>query len=441
MPLSRQHFPSNFLWGTATASFQIEGAAHEDGRLPSIWDTFCAEPGRISDGSNGDVACDHYHRWEQDLDLIQSLGLSAYRFSIAWPRIIPTGTGAINEAGLDFYDRLVDGLIARGIQPHVTLYHWDLPQTLQDRGGWENRDTAYAFADYAAVVAARLGDRVKSYATFNEPWCVSILSNEIGHHAPGKQDRKAALAVAHHLHLAHGLALSRLRALNLTSQLGIVLNLTPAYPATDNEADRTAATLADGKGNRWFLDPILKGQYPHDIWEHYGAEVLPNVLPGDLELASQPIDFLGVNYYSRAFVSAGGKTLPEGTEYTDMGWEVYPEGLRDLLVRLHRDYQLPDLYITENGAAYPDVVSEDGQVHDGERTQYLQRHFQSALDAVQAGVPLKGYFVWSLLDNFEWAFGYSKRFGIVHVDYATQKRTVKDSALWLRDFLRVPTPA
>ncbi|GEM50068.1 GH1 family beta-glucosidase [Deinococcus cellulosilyticus] len=429
-------FPKGFVWGTATSSFQIEGAAFEDGRSPSIWDTFCATDGKIIDGTNGDVACDHYHLWEQDLDLIKSLGVQAYRFSIAWPRIIPTGKGEVNQKGLDFYERIVDGLIERGIEPHVTLYHWDLPQCLQDIGGWENRDVAYYFADYCAVVADRLGSRVKSYATFNEPWCVSILSNELGHHAPGKFDRKAALAVAHHLHLAHGLALQRLRAMNLTSQLGIVLNLTPAYPATESEADKAEAWLADGKGNRWFLDPILKGSYPQDVWDHYSEDVRPTVLPGDLELASQPIDFMGINYYTRSFVSTEDKKLPENTEYTDMGWEVYPSGLSDLLIRLNGDYNLPDLYITENGAAYPDVVAEDGHVHDEGRVNYLREHFKAAHQTIEAGVPLKGYFVWSLMDNFEWAFGYSKRFGVVYVDYESQKRILKDSALWYQDFLK-----
>lgn len=434
---SPPRFPKGFIWGTATSSFQIEGAAHEDGRSPSIWDTFCATEGKILDRTNGDIACDHYHLWEQDLDLIKSLGVQAYRFSIAWPRVIPTGKGAVNSKGLDFYERIVDGLIARGLEPHVTLYHWDLPQCLQDIGGWENRDVAYYFADYAAVVADRLGSRVKSYATFNEPWCVSILSNELGHHAPGKFDRKAALQVAHHLHLAHGLAMSRLRGMNLTSDLGIVLNLTPAYAASDSEADQHEATMNDGRTNRWFLDPILRGEYPQDVWEAYEEEgVLPTVLPGDLAVASQPIDFMGINYYTRSFVSVDDKKLPEGTEFTDMGWEVFPQGLSDLLIRLNNEYKLPDIYITENGAAYPDQMAEDGHVHDTGRINYLNSHFKAAHASIEAGVPLKGYFVWSLMDNFEWAFGYSKRFGVVYVDYETQKRTLKDSALWYRDFLK-----
>ncbi|GGJ39827.1 GH1 family beta-glucosidase [Deinococcus roseus] len=434
--LGMPQFPTGFVWGTATSSFQIEGATFEGGRSPSIWDTFCATEGKIIDQTNGEVACDHYHLWEQDLDLIKSLGVQAYRFSIAWPRVIPSGKGEINQEGLDFYERIVDGLIERGIEPHVTLYHWDLPQCLQDIGGWENRDVAYYFADYAAVVADRLGSRVKSYATFNEPWCVSILSNELGHHAPGKFDRKAALAVAHHLHLAHGLALQRLRTMNLTSQLGIVLNLTPAYAASETEADKAEAWLADGKGNRWFLDPILKGSYPQDVWDHYSEDVRPTVLPGDLALSSQPIDFMGINYYTRAFVSTADQQLPADTKYTDMGWEEYPSGLSDLLIRLHKDYNLPDIYITENGAAYPDKVADDGQVHDTDRINYLSEHFKAAHKTIEAGVPLKGYFVWSLMDNFEWAFGYSKRFGVVYVDYETQQRILKDSALWYQDFLK-----
>lgn len=426
-PLTRTDFPAHFIFGVATSSFQIEGATHQDGRGPSIWDTFCNEAGRIKDGSNGDVACDHYHRLEQDLDLLSDLGVDAYRFSVAWPRIQPTGSsGEANEAGLAFYERLVDGLTQRGIAAHLTLYHWDLPQALQDKGGWTNRQTAERFAEYARLVGQRLGHKVSSIATLNEPWCASILSYQIGEHAPGWQDRPAALAAAHHLLLGHGLALRELRQLNLSAQLGTVLNLTPAYPATTD--DQAAAHLADGRFNRWFLDPILKGQYPQDVWDDYGADV-PTVKAGDLEIMSATIDFLGVNYYSRDYVTSAD-VLP--AEVTDMGWEVYPQGLSDLLIRLKQDYTLPPILITENGAAYPDVQEADQQIHDSARISYLDHHLKAVLAAIEAGVDVRGYFAWSLMDNFEWAQGYSKRFGLIYVDYATQQRTFKDSAKWYK---------
>jgi len=425
-PLTRQSFPSQFVFGVATSSYQIEGAAHEDGRGDSIWDTFCREPGRIRDGSDGDVACDHYHRLEQDLDLIASLGVDAYRFSVAWPRIQPTGTGAANEAGLAFYERLVDGLNRRGVAAHLTLYHWDLPQTLQDAGGWTNRQTAYHFAEYARIVGERLGHKVRSIATLNEPWCSSILSYEIGEHAPGWHDRPAALSAAHHLQLGHGLAMRELRALKLPADLGTVLNLGPAYPATP--ADEAAAHVADGRFNRWFLDPIFKGEYPKDIWDGYGADV-PTLEAGDFEIIRAPIDFLGVNYYTRSYIAASGEP-PAGAVNTDMGWEVFPQGLSDLLIRLHADYTLPPIFITENGAAYPDAPDAGGEIHDPERVKYFDLHLQAVLTATEAGVDVRGYFAWSLMDNFEWAYGYSKRFGLVYVDYATQERTLKDSAKW-----------
>ena len=431
----RRDFPAGFTFGVATSSYQIEGAYQADGRGPSIWDTFARQPGRIADGSTGDVACDHYHRWETDLDLIASLGVDAYRFSVAWPRIQPTGQGQALSAGLDFYERLTDGLIARGIEPHVTLYHWDLPQALQDRGGWAARDTAQRFADYAALVAGRLGDRVRSYATLNEPWCSSVLSYEIGHHAPGLQDRALALAAAHHLMLGHGLALPELRRLAPGAECGVVLNLGPQVPQSSSEADQAAARLADGRLNRWFLDPLLRGEYPEDVWTACGADV-PDLRSGDLEVIARPLDFLGINYYTRGVISAQGADVPPGAPVTDMGWEIYPQGLSELLVRLRGDYpQLPPVVITENGAAFADVLSE-GAVHDEERVSYLQTHLGAVLSALSAGVDVRGYFAWSLMDNFEWAFGYEKRFGLVYVDYETQRRVVKDSGLWYRDFLR-----
>jgi len=429
--LTRADFPRNFQFGVATSSYQIEGAVLEDGRGTSIWDTFCREPGRISDGSSGDIACDHYHRWPQDLDLIAALGVDAYRFSIAWPRIQALGSGTINPLGLDFYERLVDGMLERGLKPYATLYHWDLPQALQDAGGWTNRDTAYRFAEYARAVAQRLGERVVSYATLNEPWCSSVLSYQLGHHAPGLHDRKAALSAAHHLLVGHGEAMKALREVVPGSELGIVLNLTPMYPASDSEAEHRTAALEDGKFNRWFLDPLLRGEYPFDIWEHYGADV-PEVQAGDLETLKGPLDFMGVNYYTRAFVSSDAQK-PAGASYTAMGWEVFPQGFTDLLLRLKRDYAVPPLFITENGAAYSDTLSTDGEsVHDLERVSYFASHLEAVRQATVQGVDVRGYFAWSLMDNFEWAFGYEKRFGLVYVDYATQQRTLKDSARWFR---------
>lgn len=414
-PLTRADFPANFIFGVATSSFQIEGATFEDGRGPSIWDTFCAEPGRISDGSNGEVACDHYHRLESDLDMIQSLGVGAYRFSVAWPRIQPSGTGEVNEAGLAFYERLVDGLNARGIEPHLTLYHWDLPQKLQDIGGWTSREVAVHFAEYARIVTARLGHKVRSVATLNEPWCSSILSYQLGEHAPGTHSRPAALAAAHHLLLGHGLAMRAMRKLATGAQLGIVLNLTPAYAAAPEfEAQ---ARLAEGRFDDWFLGPLLRGEYPQDIWEHYGADV-PQMHSGDLGIMAQPLDFLGVNYYSRQLIGADFSGLP-GAEATDMGWEVYPQGLSKLLSDLKRDYDLPPVMITENGAAFPDVLSADGRVHDARRVSYLGAHLRAVAEAAHSGVDVRAYFAWSLMDNFEWAKGYEKRFGLIYVDYAT----------------------
>ncbi|WP_034388765.1 GH1 family beta-glucosidase [Deinococcus sp. YIM 77859] len=434
MTITRKDFPDNFTFGVATSSYQIEGAAHEDGRGPSIWDTFCREPGRILDGTNGDVACDHYHRWPDDLDLIRSLGADAYRFSVAWPRIQADGQGPVNPKGLDFYERLVDGMLERGLKPYATLYHWDLPQALQDVGGWVNRDTAFRFAEYARIVAERLGDRVASYATLNEPWCSSLLSYQLGEHAPGLRDRRLALAAAHGLLLGHGEAIAAMRDVVHSAQLGIVLNLQPAYPASERPEDITAARFADGTFNRWFLDPILRAEYPADIWEAYGEDV-PEVQPADLARIAQPIDFMGVNYYSRSVNGAGGNVRPPESSYTHMGWEVYPQGLTDLLVRLKEDYaNLPPLLITENGAAYPDEPLGK-RVQDPERVRYLQLHLEAVVQALRQGVDVRGYFAWSLMDNFEWAYGYSRRFGLVYVDYATQERILKDSARWYRDLL------
>ncbi len=430
-------FPPDFVFGVATSSFQIEGAAAADGKGPSIWDRFCHQPGAIADASNGDIACDHYHRYAADLDLVASLGVDAYRFSVSWPRVQPAGRGAWSERGLDFYERLVDGLLQRAVQPHLTLNHWDLPQALQEGGGWAQRDTVYRFVEYALAVQARLGDRVAAITTHNEPWVMATLGHETGIFAPGLKNRGTAMQVAHHLLLSHGLALQALRFEGCRAKLGIVLNLSPVQPATDSEADRGAARLEDGKLLRWYLDPLFKGSYPVDVWQHLGADA-PQVLPGDLEDIATSLDFLGLNYYSRSVVSASGAwdVKSSGRPLTDMGWEVYPEGLTELLLRLHRDYSVPPLFVTENGGAFKDLM-QDGRVHDADRTAYIAGHIEAVAEALRQGVPMAGYMVWSLLDNFEWASGYAKRFGIVHVDYVTQQRTPKDSALWYRDFLAV----
>ena len=434
-PLSNNDFPEHFTWGVATSAFQIEGAADADGKGPSIWDDFCRVPGVIADASDGRQACEHYQRWADDLDLVADLGVDAYRFSISWPRVQPLGSGAFNEAGFAFYERLVDGMLARGLKPFLTLNHWDLPSALQARGGWENRDTVQCFVDYACEVARRLGDRVTSICTHNEPWVIAVLGHESGIFAPGIKSRAAAIQVAHHLFLSHGLALSAMRAQGCKADMGIVLNLSPINAATDSESDQAAARRADGGGLRWYVEPLLKGEYPADVLQELGADV-PRILPGDMASIQVPLDFLGVNYYMRSVVSAGEPwdLKTSGNEITDMGWEVYPQGLTELLLRLHRDYTLPPIFITENGAAFPDEVINQ-QVHDSQRQRYIARHIAATLEAMRQGVRVDGYFVWSLLDNFEWSSGYAKRFGIVRVDYDTQARSLKDSALWYRNFL------
>ena len=440
-------FPDGFVWGAATAAFQIEGATTEDGRGPSIWDTLCARPGAILDGSDGSVACDHYHRWESDLDLLASLGLTAYRFSLAWPRVMPTGRGAINEAGLAFYDRLVDGMLERGITPYATLYHWDLPQALEDDGGWRNRDTAYRFADYAAITQFRLGDRVRHWATLNEPWCSAFLGHASGEHAPGRTDPAEAVVASHHLLLGHGLAAQALHGGRRPAQVGIVINLYDVTPASDSPADLDAARRVDGLQNRWYLDPVLAGSYPEDVVADVAAySDMSFVRDGDLETISTRLDWLGVNYYSSFHVRGldapvpgqpGARPTPwigtedvevvdRGLKKTAMGWDIVPEGLRKTLVRIARDYDAPPILITENGSAWEDEVV-DGEVHDPDRIEYLDQHLGAIADAIADGADVRGYFAWSLLDNFEWAWGYERRFGIVRVDYDTQERTVKDS--------------
>ena len=436
----RRRFPADFVWGAATSAFQIEGAARSDGKGPSIWDEFCRVPGAIADGSNGDVACDHYHRLESDLDMLADLGVGAYRFSISWPRVQPLGSGAVNARGLAFYERLVDGLLARNILPYATLYHWDLPAELQrQQGGWLAREIAYRFADYAGIVAQRLGDRVESWATHNEPWVAAVLGYERGIFAPGIKDERTAWQVSHHLLLSHGLAAQAIRSTRTAADVGIVLNLSPVYPATDSEADAAAARFEDGRLVRWYMDAIFKGHYPEDILAHLGADT-PRTQPGDAELIAQPCDFLGVNYYHPLVASSespAAHARSDATELTDMGWEVAPQSLADLLLRLHKDYELPPIFITENGAAFQDRMVE-GRVVDEPRKEYIESHLVALADVIERGVAVKGYFVWSLMDNFEWAEGYRKRFGIVHVDYKTLDRTLKHSALWYRSLLKQP---
>lgn len=432
-------FPKNFLWGAATASYQIEGAALEDGRGECIWTRFSHTPGKVRNEDTGDIACDHYHRYKDDVALMKTLGLQAYRFSISWPRVLPAGIGAVNAPGLEFYDRLVDELLAAGIQPWATLYHWDLPQGLQDQGGWAHPDSPKWFADYTDVVTQRLGDRVKHWITLNEPWVVAFLGNMMGEHAPGLQDPLVTFKVAHNLLLAHGVAMPLIRRNSPNACAGITLNLSVHVPATSSPEDIAEAQRNDTLGNRWFLDPIFHGTYPAD-----GIKFVEGALEGiDLDAvkaAKVENDFLGINYYMRWMAkqgaSPGENLFPPGTEFTDMEWEIYPQGMADMLIRVHQDYNPLAIYITENGAAFPDPSPQNGLVEDPRRVAFLKDYLGAAEAAIAQGVPLKGYFVWSLLDNFEWAYGYSKRFGIVHVDYASQQRTLKRSAYFYRDVIR-----
>jgi beta-glucosidase len=442
-------FPASFKWGVATSSYQIEGAVDEDGRSPSIWDTFARVPGAVVGGENGDVACDHYHRVPEDVALIKSLGVDTYRFSVAWPRVQPDGRGKVNPAGLAFYDRLVDELLAAGVDPWVTLYHWDLPQVLEDAGGWPNRDTAYRFADYAMLVFDKLQDRVDTFTTLNEPWCSAWLGYFVGVHAPGRKSFEDGIHAVHHLLLGHGLATQRMRAAATTpKKLGITLNMGTADPATDSAEDRDAARQADGMGLRIYLDPLRKGSYPADMVD--GIAQLGAAFPvqdGDLEIISTPTDVLGVNFYfgqDFSGVDDAGKKVDEqghpvirgilpGTERTAMDWPITPERFTQLLVRLQNDYPGVPMVITENGAAFDDTADSSGYVADDDRTAYLASHIAAVAAAREQGADVQGYFAWSLMDNFEWAEGYAKRFGIVHVDYETQKRTPKQSALWYRD--------
>lgn len=464
-------FPDGFLWGAATSSYQIEGAVDADGRRPSIWDTFSRTPGCVQDGDTGDVATDHYHRYAEDVALMAEFGLQAYRFSVAWPRIQPTGTGPANPAGLDFYDRLVDEVLRHGITPMPTLYHWDLPQDLQDVGGWSERAIAERFAEYADLLAVRLGDRVRHWTTLNEPWCAAFLGYGNGFHAPGVADPARALRAAHHLMLGHGLAVEALRArLDPTAEISVVLNLHEVRPASQAPEDLDAARRIDAMGNRVFLDPLFRGRYPDDVlaltrhltdWSF--------VQEGDLKQISAPLDALGINYYAPAVVAGStGTGLPTGAgtpnggasggpdqsarpsaflvcddvrfvevdaPHTHIGWPIEPAGLTRLLVRLSEELPGVPLLVTENGASLADRIDPDGRVHDRERIAYLQGHLAAAHDAISQGVDLRGYLVWSFLDNFEWTFGYSQRFGLIYVDFTSGRRLPKDSAGWLRDVI------
>jgi beta-glucosidase len=444
-------FPDGFLWGAGTSAYQIEGATREDGRGPSVWDQFAATPGRTHAGETGEVAIDHYHRMEQDVALMADLGLNAYRFSIAWPRVLPAGTGAPNGAGLAFYDRLVDTLLAHGITPVATLYHWDLPLALFERGGWRSRDTAHAFADYAEVVARRLGDRVRWWVTQNEPWCSAYLGYVEGLHAPGiRGDVQAAVDVGHHVLLAHGLAVPRIRAHAAPgARVGIALNLFPIFAGDARSATLRAVERAHRFHNRWFLDPLFRGEYADGLFQDLGAAP-PPMEDGDLQTIAVPTDFLGVNYYNRWIVRAGTPaagapagtpaaieyvTAPPDATVTTMGWEVYPHGVALVLEEVARSYRPPAILITENGASFDDVWNGNGLVRDPKRIRYLREHLDAVDGALSHGVPVVGYFVWSMFDNFEWAEGYSKRFGMVYVDYETQRRIVKDSGRWYAGFI------
>lgn len=441
-------FPKGFLWGAATASYQIEGAAMEEGRGECIWTRFSHTPGKVENGDTGDVADDHYHRYPQDVALMKDIGINAYRYSLSWPRVIPQGMGATNPKGLDFYDRLTDEILKAGIQPWITLYHWDLPQALEDKGGWTNPDIVGWFSEYTELVTSRLGDRVKHWITLNEPWCSAVLGYWYGNHAPGLKDPKKAFAAAHYLLLSHGAAMKIIRKNIPDAKAGITLNLSPQVPATDHPDDIRVARRADGFSNRWYLDPVFKGQYPPDIVEEVMAlGGLQGIDLSEIAEANQPADFLGINYYMRwVLAHVAGKpdesqaAFPPDAQFTHMGWEVNGAAMADLLVRVQREYNPKSIYITENGAAYPEPETVNTPVlEDPQRVAFLKEYLACAENAIQRGAKLDGYFVWSFLDNFEWAYGYTKRFGIVHVDYKTQKRTPKRSALYWKELIQTNT--
>ena len=430
-------FPHGFLWGVASSSYQIEGAWNEDGKGESIWDRFSHTPGNIKNGYTGDIACDHYHRYTEDVTLMKELGVQAYRFSISWPRVLPKGKGDTNRAGLNFYRRLVDELLGEGIEPWVCLYHWDLPQALQDEGGWANRNIVQCFADYAELMARELGDRVKRWVILNEPRCVAWLGHLTGKHAPGIRNLELALKVSHHLQLAQGKAIQTLRDTSQDSQIGTIVDLNAVHPISDDEKNREAASKLDEFWNRWFIDPIFKGEYP-PLAEEIGLK--PD--QEDMDLIKQPLDFLGINYYTRLLAAydplnplTRAKVIQKSTPTTEMGWEIYPDGLYEILMRLRRECGNPLLYVTENGAAFEDNLIKDGKIQDDDRIAFLQDHFVAACRAVKDGVRLKGYSVWTITDNFEWAEGYSKRFGLIHMDYQSLKRTPKKSFYWYKQVI------
>jgi beta-glucosidase len=431
-------FPAGFLWGVSTSAYQIEGSVTADGRGESIWDRFCRTPGAVDGGGTGEVACDHYRRWPEDLALLSQLGVNAYRFSVAWPRLFPTGAGPVERRGLGHYDRLIDGLLARGVTPVVTLYHWDLPQALQDRGGWRSREVAERFAEYAATCFAAYGDRVSWWVTQNEPWIAGVLGYQLGVHAPGERDLRGAVGAMHHLLLGHGLAVRALRASGTGGRAGVAFSLFPHRPATADPADQEASRASDGYVNRWFLDPVLLGGYPEDMRRRYEHLLGPldTVRPGDLETIAAGSDFIGVNFYTDRVVRAAPGRRPfewevaqpdDGTPCTDAGWRIVPHALTDLLLRLRADYGDVPVLVTENGGVFGDGPDPGGRVRDERRVRLLHDHLLAVHAAIEQGAPVRGYFHWSLLDNFEWALGYAPRFGLVHVDYATQARTVKDS--------------
>jgi beta-glucosidase len=450
-----RNFPTNFLWGAATAAYQVEGAAAEDGRGLSIWDTFSHTPGKTDNGDSGDVACDMYHRYPADIEIMHGLGIKGYRLSISWSRLFPNGDEVREERGFAFYDNLINNLLAQGITPYITLYHWDLPQALEDKGGWRSRETVAAFGKYAAAVAEHYGDRVKHFAPINEPWCVAWLGHGLGVHAPGISDRPTAFKVAHHTVIAHATAVNAMRAVRSDLKIGPVLNHAN-YPADDpsDPVQAHASAILDAVQNRWWMDAIFYGKYPEILVEEFGSEFVDAIMPGDMELAQTPNDWLGINYYfdTRVGASDSAKTVefdnsallgltidstPVG-ELTDMGWPITPAGLSGMLVRWHQEFgnRLPQIFITENGCAYPDGPDQNGKVDDQRRIAYLDKHLNALLDAIAQGVNIGGYFQWSLLDNFEWSLGYQKRFGIVHVDYNTQKRTPKESAHWYSEVIK-----
>lgn len=438
--MGNNKFPESFVWGTATAAYQVEGAVYEGGRGESIWDRFCRMPGKVSAGDTGNIACDHYHRYKEDIQLMKSLGIKAYRFSVAWPRILPEGAGKVEKEGIRFYTDLTDELLKAGIEPYVTLYHWDLPQAMQDIGGWANPKMPEYFLEYCKVVFDALGDRVRHWITLNEPYCASMLGYYEGRQAPGIQDFSTALQAAYHLYIGHGKVVKYFRKQKLKGEIGITLNLMPRHPLGGKEENVKAARYADGYLNRWFLDPLIYKKYPDDMIALYKRKniIVPDFTEDNMDLIGQPLDFLGLNYYNDTFIRSnpgkwpleGEAEIPKYMQVTDRSWPITPDGLEEMLVRLKEEYHIKKILITENGASFNDIVTMEHTVEDTGRKDYLKRHLTAVHRALEKGVPVEGYFVWSLLDNFEWAFGYASRFGIIYVDFKTQERIIKSSGMW-----------